>query len=330
MNPRGTDISVVICAYASERWGLLRRAVESIRGQTLTSRKTIVVIDHNDRLLRRAQKGLSGVTVIENEHPRGLAGSRNTGLSRALGDVVAFLDDDALATPEWLECLTEWYSIDHVVGVGGSIVPIWHGPRPRRFPREFAWVLGCTYEGVPVGSGPVRNLIGANMSFRRPALQAIGGFRPYLGRIGRYPAGCEETDACIRLTMADPNTLLIHEPRAVVFHDVPRERTAFRYFSARCYAEGLSKARLSVDLRSARTLATERAYVRRVLPRGIKRGIGDLLRGDLTGGARAGMIAFGLGMTATGFAAGRVRIAVSDFRAEAPRKSMPGDRAVSS
>ena len=303
------DVSIVICAYASERWDAICRAVDSVTRQTRPPQEIFVVVDHNTPLFARARRELEAATVIENQGPRGLSAARNTGLACAGGDIVAFLDDDAVASPSWLEQLLKWYRSWPVVGVGGSIVPLWEAGRPRRFPREFDWVVGCTYAGLPVTAGPVRNLIGANMSFRRSALISIGGFRGSFGRIGSYPAGCEETDACIRLTRAAPTRRLVYDPHAVVHHHVPRERTDVRYFSARCYAEGLSKARLAMELGSTGALASERAYVRRILPRAFAGGIRDLLRGDESGAGRAGMVALGFGMTAAGYAAGRVSFA---------------------
>ena len=56
-------------------------------------------------------------------------------------------------------------------------------------PSEFDWVVGCTYEGHRSSLGPVRNLIGANMSMRRRVFDSVGGFRSDLGRTNSKPAG---------------------------------------------------------------------------------------------------------------------------------------------
>src|SRR5215210_1027234 len=98
-------VSVVICAYTEERWSDLELAVESLTRQTRAPLEVIVVADHNQALTERARSALSGVTVVENaEHP-GLSGARNTGVAASTGAVVAFLDDDAVADPAWLERL---------------------------------------------------------------------------------------------------------------------------------------------------------------------------------------------------------------------------------
>ena len=86
------------------------------------------------------------------------------------------------------------------MATGGSVHPLWPGPRPQWLPPAFDWVVGCSYLGLPEKTGAVRNPIGANMSMRtRPALDA-GGFDTGLGRVGTRPVGCEETELAIRLT----------------------------------------------------------------------------------------------------------------------------------
>ena len=127
---------------------------------------------------------LPDVIVTDNQQQQGLSGARNAGVAVAGGEVVAFLDDDATAAPDWLERLAAGYADPDVLGVGGAIEPVWSTSRPRCFPEEFDWVVGCTYRGLPQTPAPVRNLIGANMSFRRTVLNTIGGFRCDIGRIG--------------------------------------------------------------------------------------------------------------------------------------------------
>ena len=140
----------------------------------------------------------------------------------------------------------------------------------------------------------MRNLVGANMSFRREALLEVGGFRHELGRIGTIPAGCEETDLCIRIGKRWPEGQILYDPAAAVDHFVPASRGERSYFTSRCRGEGRSKAVLAGMVGSESGLEAERSYVRRTLPLGVLRGLGDALRGDLGGLARAAMIVTGL------------------------------------
>jgi glycosyltransferase involved in cell wall biosynthesis len=299
--------SVVICAYADERWDELALAVDSVRRQTVAPLEVIVAVDHNPLLLQRARRGLPGVTVVENHEARGLSGARNSAIALARGDVVAFLDDDAAAEPEWLERLSARYSDPRVLGVGGAVDPRWLDGRPAGFPREFQWVVGCSYEGLPTAPTPVRNLIGANMSLRRDVFERVGGFRSGIGRVGLLPVGCEETELCIRASQRAPGAVFIYEPQARVVHSVPAARATWSYFCRRCFAEGLSKAQVSGWTGRGAALASERSYARRTLPAGVRRGVSDAVRGDASGLVRAAAIVSGLVITSAGYAVGEAR-----------------------
>jgi glucosyl-dolichyl phosphate glucuronosyltransferase len=299
--------SVVLCAYTEARWDDLVEAIASVRRQTLIPHEIIVAVDHNPRLFARIQQHLPGVVVVENHEVRGLSGARNSGSAAARGSHVAFLDDDAIAAPDWLARLQVVFVNSRATGAGGAIEPLWLGGRPAWFPSEFDWVVGCTYRGMPEMPARVRNLIGCNMAFRKEAFAAVGGFR--IGRVGALSIGREndETEFCIRLRAACPEAELWYAPVAAVRHRVPPSRATLAYFARRCFSEGFSKARLSRQVGQAHALSAERRYMLRTLPRGVVRGLGDaLLRRDPGGILRAGAIGAGLMITAAGYLAGSV------------------------
>lgn len=301
----GPSISVVICAYTQRRWEELVAAVASVRRQTPPAAQIIVSVDHNAALLERVSHDLPGVVVTANLERRGLSGARNSGVACATGEVVAFLDDDAVAGPDWLAWLGAGYERPDVLGVGGAIEPLWTTGRPRCFPEEFDWVVGCTYRGMPEAPAPVRNLIGANMSFRRDSLRLLGGFDGGIGRVGSRPLGCEETELCIRACRRWPDGIFLYDPRARIQHHVPADRATWRYFHARCWSEGLSKALVARLSDARRGLASERAYATRVLPRAMARGVADAIaHRDPAGLGRSAMILAGLTVTSAGYLVG--------------------------
>ena len=171
------SITVVLTTFSERRWPQLQLAVRSLQGQTQVPDEIVIVVDHNPALLRTVRHTFPGIAVIENRAPAGLSGARNAGLAAATGEIVAFIDDDAEASPDWLEQLHAGYGDASVIASGGSVEPVWDGERPPWFPAEFLWVVGCSYRGLPDRRSDVRNLIGCNMSFRRRALLAAGGFR---------------------------------------------------------------------------------------------------------------------------------------------------------
>lgn len=290
------EISVVVCAHDEARWVELQEVVGALASEPVAPREVIVVIDHNHALFERARTTLTGARVVENTQERGLGGARNSGIAASSGSIIAFIDDDAMPSPEWLPMLAEMYQRPDVAGAGGGAEPVWATARPAWFPREFDWVVGCSYLGMPEVTQEVRNLFGCNMSYRRELLDALGGFR--LGY------GCDETDLCIRLGQRWPEKKLLHVPEAKVFHKVPESRTKLRRFVSRCYFEGGSKAVVSRLVGTGSALSTEYRYTRHILPVGVKRGVGEFIRdGDTDGLARAAAILAGLASTSAGYVA---------------------------
>ncbi|MYV46259.1 glycosyltransferase family 2 protein [Streptomyces sp. SID2888] len=309
---RDPDISVVICVYTEDRWEDILAAVASVRAQSRPARETLLVVDHNDTLRERLAgeyKEAGDVRVLANGGPRGLSAGRNTGIAASRGEVIAFLDDDAVAERDWLRHFAEGYEDPRVMAVGGRTMPIWaSGRRPAWFPEEFDWVVGCTYRGLPPGRVRVRNVLGGNASFRRAAFEAAGGFATGIGRDGdRRPLGCEETELCIRLTRARPDAILLIDDRAVIHHRVPGPREQFAYFRTRTYAEGLSKALVARSVGAGKGLESERRYTTRVLPAGVVRGLRDAVLARPGGAGRAGAIVTGVLTAAGGYVLGSVR-----------------------
>ena len=263
------DFAVVICAYSVERWDRLVRAVRSVQQQTLPPREVIVVVDHNAALLDRARHELTDVRVVENSEPRGLRGARNSGLYAATASCVAFIDDDAEASEEWLEILAEPYGDPEVAGVGGLTQTHLVRSRPDWFPPEFDWIVGGAYRGMSLMRQDVRNLWGGNMSFRRDLVVRGGGFR-----IGY---SCDDTELCIRLRQRWPSKRFVFVPEAIVLHHVERSRMTVKRYLSRCYFEGGSKAVISRLIGREDGLASERRYTREVLPRGVKHALGDFV-----------------------------------------------------
>ncbi len=302
------NISVVICTYTEKRWDTLVAAISSVQRQSMSPYEIIVVSDNNPALAARLRAQFSAIRVAENDGTRGISTARNVGVTLARGDIVAFIDDDAVAARDWLAQLARGYEDRRVLGVGGNVLPSWGGEvggetgRPLWFPEEFDWVVGCSYRGLPQKASPVRNFIGCNMSFRREVFPVVGGFQDALGRVAAHPVGCEETDLCIRIRQYWPYGILLYEPQSIVRQVVPTSRENWRYFLARCFFEGRSKAQLARLVGSHAGLSSERSYTLRTLPSGMLLGLYDAIaRGNWYGIARASAILVGLCYTTLGY-----------------------------
>ena|SRR5947209_1603320 len=312
--------SVVVCAFASERCEQTVRCVTSVLAQRPAPVQVIVVVDHNEDLRAKLRESLpAAVDVVVNPGEPGLSSARNTALGLARGEIVAFIDDDAVAHPTWLARLLAAFDDPMVMGAGGHALPAWQDARPGWFPPEFLWVVGCSYVGLP-SAGAVRNPLGCNMAFRAAAFERAGLFDPGIGRLGSRPLGCEETEFCVRAARIDPNAAFVMVAGAEIDHDVPAERCRPSYLLRRCYYEGISKALVRM-LGDTRSLDTERAYVRRVLPARLVRACRSAFTGPQRLGALGQLAAVigGLAAAAAGYATGSV-----EFRLRPPRTSPPG------
>lgn len=301
--------SVIVCAYTLDRWGMLTAAIKGALDQDPAPAEVVLVIDHNRELEARAALELDDerVRIVANSHARGLSGARNSGIDVARGDVVAFLDDDAVPAGGWLASLVGPFTDPAVMATGGTARPVWSDGRPGWFPLEFDWVVGCSYRGQPEGRAEIRNPLGCNMALRRSVFAAVEGFREGVGRVGTRPLGCEETELCIRLRQSLPGSRILLVPEAVVDHHVTPERHRFAYFRQRCFAEGISKATVTGEVGTGDGLASERAYVTRTLPRGVLNGVGrTVLLRDANGLRHSAAIVAGFGITTLGYLRGRL------------------------
>lgn len=313
--PPAESLTTVICSYTSARWDDLCASVESALAQDFSAMDVVLVVDHCAELYERAQATFGSderVAIVESTHERGLSGARNTGVEVARGDVVAFLDDDAVAEPGWAEALMRHYRDGSVAGVGGYASPVWTPVgRPPWMPAEFDWVVGCSYTGQPTELASVRNPLGCNMSLRRSVFDTVGGFSSSVGRIGSHPVGGEETELCIRIAAHDPSCKILLDPDARVRHRVSADRTTLRYFRRRCYHEGASKAVVAKLAADTRALSTERAYTLRTLPSGIVRESASM---STAGFSRAGAMILGLAATSAGYLNARARLRLTRGR----------------
>jgi glucosyl-dolichyl phosphate glucuronosyltransferase len=296
---------VVICAYTEDRWQLLTESVASIGAQTALPVEIIICIDHNEKLLRRTQDHFAigcppdqiPVTVVENKYDGHLGSARNTAIEFASGEIVAFLDDDAAADTDWLECLVAPYEDDRVGAVGGAPLPVFERSRPSWFPHQFDWVFGCAYGGLPTSRAPLAHLIGANMSARRSILQEIGGF---------HSDNHDDMDMCHRIAFA--RYKVVYEPRAIVRHFVPATRTTWRYFWRRCYFVNQGKVEAFANMQGAANLGAELSFVVQTLTAGVAAEFRRTIRGDLSGPARIGAMVVGICLAGLGHLSGKRRL----------------------
>jgi cellulose synthase/poly-beta-1,6-N-acetylglucosamine synthase-like glycosyltransferase len=318
--PAQLSVAVAIPAFTMDRWELMVRAVESVRAQTVRVDEIILTIDNNSELLERAQTEWRGssdpaVVVIPNRHTVnarrlaiheaahgsrrrfGAGSARNTAAEAISADVIAFMDDDARAEPDWIERLLEVFASPSVVAVGGPPIPDYETERPSWYPGNFDWVFGCAYDGLPTSIQPLRHLIGANMAVRRSAFEAVGGF------VG---SDFDDLNLCMRLIERFGVESLVYTPFALVHHYVTAERVTWRYFWRRCYFVNREKVRVYERMGSAANLVAERQFVLHALTKQTRATLRALAGADTSALRVLGAMIVGIGLAGLGHARGHV------------------------
>ncbi len=210
--PRMPSVSIVVCTYNRAR--VLGRCLDALRGLDYPDFEVVVVegpsTDDTSAVLDR----FSDVKRVRNE-TRNLSISRNLGIAESAGEIVAFIDDDAVPERSWLRVLVEAYDDPMTGAAGGDVI----GPRGdhlqfsngilSRYGRVIAIQDEPDDRNDP--DGPWYNtLMGTNSSFRRRALDEVGGFDE------NYEYYHDEADLCARIIQAGYR--VEHRPRALVWH----------------------------------------------------------------------------------------------------------------
>ena len=216
--------SVIIPTY--NRLDHLRSAIGTVLRQTYEPLELIVVdnncTDGTGSAVRELARDERRVRYVC-ETVQGLNPARNRGLAEARGEFVAYLDDDELAPTGWLHNLWKCYQETDADGVGGGYKPLWEGVPPPWLAKS-----ECSKEAIGVMTcGPQRRpiewLLGGNCSYRRKALEQVGGFGDFVGyRGGRSLADGADVAVGDRLRQAGRG--LWYEPEACVFHKMPVSR----------------------------------------------------------------------------------------------------------
>lgn len=291
--------SVVIATY--RRPEHVRECLEHLARQTATPARIIVVDASPTSQTRDVVADFPGVEYRRNEK-----GIGSTATSRAIGvadvdeDIVAFIDDDAYAEPEWLERLLRPYEDERVAAVGGRARNGQPGEENEGVDRIGRLLpdgrLTGYFAADSGGQVEVDHLLGANMSVRMSVVRELGGIRDF------YPGTClrEETDIALRMRRA--GMTIVYAPDAVVRHvagEYARGRrfdARYRYYGTRNHVVLLATTLGYRDPHVRRYLGTAVSGAGRDLARGFRsvsdparRGVGSKVRGVAGGFRRAGI-----------------------------------------
>ena len=236
-------VSVVICGYTLDRTEVLIAAIDSVLAQTYRPLDVVIVIDGNPILhdrIRQMYGENSSVRIDLVAENRGISYSRTRGAELATGEVVAFIDDDAVAEPSWIAEHVRVYEQTDAVATAGPVLPVWVDTEPAFFPAEFAWLVGCTEPGFAADSEEIRNGYGSNVSYKREVFLDVGGYDVHTGRKGDRHVQAHEAPVGIQIREAYKQGVLFVED-AVVHHTLFDYRGKFRWLLFRSFWQGYSK-----------------------------------------------------------------------------------------
>ncbi len=250
------DLSVIICSY--DRYDLLAQAVSAVLDCPSFSPKTmeLVVVENTPKAQRRPiELGKGGRLVVCEE--TGLSHARNAGLDTALGEIVAFVDDDAMIHDGWCAAVIGAFEAHPRAAVcGGKTLPRYTAaPKPIWFYDELPRYLSCIDWGEEVRPlRPGEWIVGANMAFRRDVFDKAGRFDPALGRKGVGSLLSNEEIALLRKVGRDR---VFYVPDMVVDHMVPDERITLEWFRKRVFWQAVSDALSGEAFLTAQEAASE-------------------------------------------------------------------------
>ncbi len=246
------DACVCICTHNGQ--ATIGGCLDALSKQHFSRQRFVVLVvddgstDGTAGRIRRFQRETPTVNCRVISQPRaGLSAARNAGLQHADAPIVAYIDDDAIADPAWLEGVLNAFRTFPTAGaVGGQVVVRWQSPRPTWWQDDLDEVFNRFRPADEPTTLDFPQLpYGCNFAVRRDAACRLGGFRTDLGRQnGRLLAG-EETDLLLRMIQGGHQ--VAYWPTAIVEHLALANRVSRRYILKRAWHHGRSLARITAD-----------------------------------------------------------------------------------
>lgn len=231
-------ISVIVCTY--NRTDLLPGCLLALSEQTLSTELfEVVIVDNNStdntqEIVNRVVSSNTNFRIIT-ESKQGLSHARNRGWQEAVGEFIAYIDDDAKAEPDWLMQMYSFIKCNSTVeAFGGPYRAFYLKPPPFWFPPEYGnWSLGEVGRKIETGK---EFLSGSNIVFHKDLLASFGGFRTSLGMKGQQISYGEETR--LLLDIAESQKPVYYVPEMRVSHLVAPYKMNLRWLLFSAYANG--------------------------------------------------------------------------------------------
>ena len=230
-------ISIIICTYNREKY--IRPLLESIaKNDYPTTDYEIVLVDNNCtdnthgvcEQFAAAHKEVAFCYVIEPE--QGLSAARNKGIKEAKGDIIIYVDDDALVDSDYIRQYAEHFATyPETMAAGGPIEPLYETKEPSWMsPYTKALLTAWMNYGTQVREYPNgRYPGGGNAAYRKEVFEKVGLFNTELGRKGNLLLASEEKDIFDKMKALGMKVLYL--PTPVLHHCIPQTKLEEDYFN---------------------------------------------------------------------------------------------------
>lgn len=239
-------VSVIIGSYRPGK--CLYRCIKSLNKQTILPDEVIIGVDRFDTYRVLTAEKCKFPLSVAVSGKTGVSAARNAAYLTSTGDILAFIDDDAVADTDWVAQIQRIFNNQSVSCAGGPVFPQFER---QSIPQQWYWIIGCT--------GISNRPICSNMAIRRSDFKEMGGFPENLGRIKQNLNIGEETELILALEANGKR--VVWEPPMITHHWCPASRLKWNYIISRAYKEGVGKAIISKRY----PMNTEKAFLKHYL-----------------------------------------------------------------
>lgn len=239
-------LSVILCTYNRERY--IYNVLESIAAGGFGDYEIVLVNNNStdgteDECQRFAKNHPEVRMRYCVEKQQGLSYARNRGIVESQGEVLVYVDDDAVVNREYLQTYADFFNRNkEAVAAGGPITPRYDGCEEPSWMSHYTRQLvtgelnlGSREREFPKGAFPG----GGNAAYRKSVFDAVGLFNVELGRKGNSLIGAEEKDLFDKMTSRGMKFYYL--PNAILYHLIPPKKLTQDYFDRLTYGIGVSE-----------------------------------------------------------------------------------------
>ena len=253
-------LTAIICTYNREKY--IGPLLDSIAANDLAKEEyEILLVDNNCtdntrevcKAFAMAHRDVNFRYVVEPE--QGLSAARNKGIKEAKGDILVYIDDDALVDPHYLRTYAEWFDAHpETMACGGPVEPLYETAEPSWFtPYTKALLTAWVNYGEQVRTYPKgRYPSGGNAAFRKIVFDQVGLFNTALGRKGNSLMASEEKDIFDKMHTLKMQILYL--PTPVLHHIIPQFKLEADYFNRLTFQIGSSERQRTLAIGKSKYL----------------------------------------------------------------------------